>query len=285
MTFTVDHWCISRDSTFAEHIRRKGAAKATLVPGDLSLCQAAVAKAFDPQHCINRCLALLANKKQRISCSMNIVPARYVQPKENICLDPGTIPPPTNQTYFAFSTYWYIWIYLFYLYMNSTYSLIDLVPILSGISLPACAWTGGLWAPLLHSRRPSIRTQKRVGWNSGINILSTLRYDESLTAICNSTLPKLRKDPKEDGWGLRDTVYVACFQVYNLTIWCTNCITFYCLGKLFGSLADQRLPFLSKAVVQHHSCEAAWAAPSRGLILKHFVGFEYAMGMVIISCM
>ena len=158
--------------------------------------------------------------------------------------------------------------YLFYLYMNSTYSLIDLVPILSGISLPACAWTGGLWAPLLHSRRPSIRTQKRVRWNSGINILSTLRYDESLTAICNSTLPKLRKDPKEDGWGLRDTVYVACFQVYNLTIWCTNCITFYCLGKLFGSLADQRLPFLSKAVVQHHSCEAAWAAPSRGLILK-----------------
>ena len=52
--------------------------------------------------------------------------------------------------------------------------------------------------------------------NRHLCTFSTFRFDESLTAICNSSLPKLRQDPKEDGWGLGDTVYVACFQVCSL---------------------------------------------------------------------
>jgi len=134
-----------KDSSFVKHLGRKLATNVTLVPGDLSLCQASVAKAFDPLHCLNR----------------------YIQPKEeNICLDPATIPPPTNQTYFAFSTYWYL--------------------------------------------TTSMRLNR--GPVSNPFTFTKAKYDESLLAICNSSLPKLKQDPKEDGWGLRETVYVACFQ-------------------------------------------------------------------------
>jgi len=134
-----------KDSTFVEHISRKLATNVTLVPGDLNLCQVTVAKAFDPLHCFNR----------------------YVQPKkENICLDPSTIPPPTNQTYFAFSTYWYL----------TTSMRLNRGPVSTPFTF------------------------------------TKAKYDESLLAICNSSLPKLKQDPKEDGWGLTDTMYVACFQ-------------------------------------------------------------------------
>ena len=86
------------------HIGRKLATNVTLVPGDLSLCQVAVAKAFDPLHCFNRYSEIIMATERKAKKIMNV---RYVQPtKENICLDPSTIPPPTNQTYFAFSTYW-----------------------------------------------------------------------------------------------------------------------------------------------------------------------------------
>jgi len=134
-----------QDSTFVEQIGEKLSTNVTFVPGDLGLCQPAVAKAFDPLHCFNR----------------------YVQPtNEKICLDPSTIPPPTNQTYFAFSTYWYL----------TTSMRLNRGPVSTPFTF------------------------------------TKAKFDESLTAICNSSLPKLRQDPKEDGWGLGDTVYVACFQ-------------------------------------------------------------------------
>jgi len=134
-----------KDSTFVELIDRKLATNVTLVPGDLRLCQPAVAKAFDPLHCVNR----------------------YVQPEqEKICLDPSTIPTPSDQTYFAFSTYWYL----------TTSMRLNRGPVSTPFSF------------------------------------TKAKFDESLTAICNSSLSKLRQDPKEDGWGLNNTVYVACFQ-------------------------------------------------------------------------
>ena len=50
----------------------------------------------------------------------------------------------------------------------------------------------------------------------GCCTFSTFRFDESLSAICNSSMTKLRQDPKGDGWGLRNTtVYVTCFQVWR----------------------------------------------------------------------
>ena len=76
---------------------------------------------------------------------------------------------------------------------------------------PACALTGGPSATLLLSRRRS-----ECNWEQAELYFQLFRYDESLLAICNSSLPKLKQDPKEDGWGLRETVYVACFQVCSL---------------------------------------------------------------------
>jgi len=134
-----------RDSGFMELIGKDLASNITLVPGDPSLCQAAASKAFDFDHCIKR----------------------YVQPKtENICMDPLTIVAPTNQTYFAFSTYWYL----------ATSMRLN---------------KGPVSAPFAFTKE---------------------MYDKSLRAICNSSLAELKRDPKDDGWGLKSTAHVACFQ-------------------------------------------------------------------------
>ena len=91
-----------------------------------------------------------------------------MQPKtENICMDPLTIIAPTNQTYFAFSTYWYL----------ATSMRLN---------------KGPVSAPFTFTKE---------------------MYDKSLQAICNSSLAELKKDPEDDGWGLKSTAYVACFQV------------------------------------------------------------------------
>jgi len=57
------------------------------IPGDPSQCPEAVGQAFEPDSCKHT----------------------FVQPpEEKICLEPSEIPAPSNQTYLAMSTYWYL---------------------------------------------------------------------------------------------------------------------------------------------------------------------------------
>ena len=148
------HQCICRDSTFVEHISRKLATNVTLVPGDLNLCQVTVAKAFDPLHCFNRyswdydirknesklLMTGMCNPKRKISA--------LIRPLYHPLQTRPTLPFPhigNND--------------LLLLKCNQSclcccckFTGFSLWP---GTSLPACASTGGLWAPPLLSLRPS----------------------------------------------------------------------------------------------------------------------------------